>query len=200
MLIEKKSFDIHGYLSEQAKEFEDLIYSRHKIIFDHAYELNAIAQRVKHSFTANNQDGQQTVSVSVYTKIMNSFQAVLILARKGLRADSEILVRVMLEALFILKLLCTDEAFHREYINRDSLIRRKLINAAKKNDNEIFEATRKLATEDFMEELEAEIQKSGVKEETVEALARRAGMYDLYDSVYRLASEPCHVGIQIGRA
>lgn len=187
-----------GFLSPDISEIEINIYKANKAVLDEAESLNRICQSLKDRFLPKDHDGQKIIAICIFIKILNGFQAMVLLARKGLRIESEILLRTILEALFILKLVCSDEEFHRKYISRDALQRKKLLNIAQTNDYQVFEATRKLITEEFMKEIDEEVASSGVSEGefAVEQIAKRAKMHDLYESVYRIASDPVHTSIR----
>lgn len=186
-----------GYLSTNT-EIENNIYLANKGVFDHAYRLNRLCQGLKEQFLPRDQEGQKVISNAVFIKILNGFQAIVILTKKGLKVESEILLRTILEALFILKILCEDDEFYKKYISMDAVRRKTLITVAQKNNYAVFEATRKILTEEFLEDLEEEIRKSGVDrgDFKVEQLAIKAKLHDLYESVYRLTSEAVHSQIR----
>jgi len=186
------SFDTNGFLSEESKKIKEEAIQKFSSLFQHAYALNKIAHRLKYLFKANNANAQQTLSVAVFIKILNDFQSIVLLAEKGLRLQIEVLLRSMLEGVFIVKLLCEDKAFYREYISQDALHRKKLINVACSNPHKIFESTRNLATEEFIKEIEDEIKEFSIQELKIVKLADRAGLLELYDSVYRITSGPTH--------
>ncbi len=188
----EKKFAYYGYLSDEILQAERQIYTKHKDLFDWAFELNHICQGVKYDLNAHNLDGQEVMSVSAYVKIINGFQALVILARKGMGAEAEILLRTLLEALIILKLLCEDTAFSSEYARKDLLYRKKLLNAAKNNPHGIFESTRELIAKGMLDDVLKEIGELKPTEESIECLAKRAGLSAYYDSIYRITSGPCH--------
>jgi hypothetical protein len=66
------------------------------------------------------------LAVTVFMRVLNGFQAVVLLARLGLRTDAQVVARGALEALFVLKLLCEDKNFVPEYVKSNKANQLKL--------------------------------------------------------------------------
>ncbi len=187
-------FETDAYLSDEMTKIESVVYAQHKDWFDLAYELNAYTRRHAPNYIAHSRDGQETLSVAALIKILNSFQALVILSRKGMPHEATILLRTIFETTVILKLLCVDAEYFRRYAQSDFIHRKQLLAGAKKNPHPMFDSTRSLIDKGELARIDEEIKRLGITEEKIKQRAIDAGMGEYYDSVYRLACETCHAG------
>jgi hypothetical protein len=189
-----QDFDEKGFLGLQAQEFCAEISKRYREWFDLCSDINSFGQKSKYEMNIHNMDGQEVISVCLFLKILNGFQACLILAKYGLVAEAEVLLRSLFEALFIMKACINDEDFTREYVKSDEAKQLKLMKAAYKHDAPIFLETRKYASIGRMKELQEKKDRKEIKELNVFDVAEKAGLGILYDSAYRLLSDSVHCG------
>jgi len=189
-----KDFDEKGFLGLQARDFALEISRKYKDWFDLCSEINSFAQRSKYELTIHNMDGQEVISACLFLRILNGFQACVILAGWGLVVEGEVLLRSMFEALFIMKACMKDEDFMREYVKTGQVQQLRLMNAAFKYDADIFMETRKYVSKEKMEELRNRKKRKEIKELNVSKVAEKAGLELLYDSAYRLLSDSVHCG------
>ena len=135
---------------------------------------------------------QEVLAAATFLRILQGFQATVILAKFGLVLDSQVVLRGVLESLFILKLICEETAFVSEYVGSDSVQRLKWMNIAHQSKNPNFDSLRNYATPEVREKLRQEIAKHDWKELKVEEIARRAGLSHVYDTDYRILSAAVH--------
>lgn len=185
-------FDEKGFLGGQITEISNNIYADKKKYFDVCYDLNQFAHRVKFEFVIHNANGQEVISASLFIKILNGFQAIYILAKFGLLIEAEILLRSILEALFLLKITCEDSNFIPEYVKTDDAQRLKFMTIAKNNPDPVLDSLRDYATKEKMEELKNKITQENIKELQIKELAKRANMCKQYETTWRLLCSPVH--------
>ncbi len=116
----------------------------------------------------------------------------MILGIKGLLFEAKVVLRSVLESLFILKLLCEEEAFALEYLGSSQVQSLKWMKIARETQDPNFESIRQYATPEVMEALDREIKQHGLKKLEVEPIAKRAGLHHFYNTQYRLLSEQVH--------
>ena len=97
-------FNERGFLGSAVLEFVDSVEKRYPELLALCYRTNELAQGLKHDFRVNSADGQQVLALTLFVRVLNGFQAVVLLARLGLRTDAQVVARGLLEALFVLKL------------------------------------------------------------------------------------------------
>lgn len=186
-------FDKYGFLGKQIDEISDNIYREHKDFFDIAFELNAFANLTKHTLSANNKNGQQVISACLFIKILNGFQSVVLLLRKGLISEGKIITRTILESLFILKTICEDEEATQKYVITDEAKREKLLNIVlDKTKADIFESIRENINPFDLERLKKENKARGVKDISAWDWADKSKLLSHYETAYRVLSDEVH--------
>lgn len=186
--------DDYGFLELQAEDFSKDILRKYKEWFGYCYELNSFCQRAKFEIEIHNRDGQEVISCCLFLKILNGFQACLILSRYGLVLEAEVLVRSILEALFIMRACINDEDFMRDYVNSDKMRQLNIMKAAHRHTEWIFEATKEVATKERIEKLKEMKETGEIKALNIREISKKARLEPLYDSVYTLLSDSVHSG------
>lgn len=188
------SINEEGFLSEEIKRYQDHIVSKYQSFFTLGKEVNQFAHKIKYELAIHNEDVQQMIAACALIKLHNNFQSIYILCTYGLIIDAKIILRSMLEILFILKLSCKDSKFVKKYVKADQIYRQKLLNAAKNNPDGVFDEARQYATEEVLNKLKLDIETNKIQGLGIEQLAKDAGMKAHYDSAYRLLCNPAHSG------
>ena len=138
----------------------------------------------------------EVISACLFIKMLNAYKATyLFINTEYLRAEAHVLLRYLLEALFILKACVEDEAFLFEYIKSDEAYRLKIATVITK-DPETFKDADTSKIEETRVELKSIVDAEGIKAIRTETLAIKAGLHDLYNSAYRIFSNITHIGIR----
>jgi Family of unknown function (DUF5677) len=192
------TIDEVGFLSPQ---FEDWI-KRHR--FKHAEwfslceRLNRFAQRFMLSFTAPRRDRRLVVAATVFSRIVSHFQAIILLAERGMILEARAVRRAALEATFIIGALLKDEKFIDDYAKDDEIRRKKSIKAlVKQSDKELSELG--VVREDLqnqLQEIDSTLSKEGIRELTVRGIAQRAQMEGHYETLYQLLCRTVHTRVK----
>ena len=185
------SIDSTGFLGNEIKTHSEEIVRRNKELFELSFDYNKFAQDTKYKFQIHSEDGQEVIAGCLFLKILNTFQALVILAKYGLPSESQILLRSIFEPLCILKLVLEDEEFHRQYILTDLIAKLKWFNVAKGSPDDVFDELRKIA-DDEIKRLSNEIEEHKAEEYWVQKLAELASLKPMYDTYYRLLSGVVH--------
>ena len=162
------------------------------LFFDACYKVNELSYTTLSETKPNNQNLQQLLAVTLFIRLLNGFQSIVVLARLGLAFDAKVVLRGVLESLFIEKLLCTEKDFALEYVKSDECSRLKWLNIARNSAAPHFNLLREIATDEEVEKLKKEIHQQGCKEIAVKDVARRAGLQVEYDTSYRILCEETH--------
>jgi hypothetical protein len=199
-------FNERGFLGTAVLEFVSHVEKKYSELFELCYRANELAQAVKHDFKVNNADGQQVLVVTIFVRILNGFQSVVLLARMGLGTDAQVVARGALEALFVLKLLCEDKDFVSEYVKSDKANQLKLFRVAAVSKSPNLSEVRKVATPEAIAKLAKEVDDQNCRAINVEETARRGKLDHLYETEYRLLSLETHASprameklVEIGR-
>ena len=180
--------DKFGFLGQEIKEKKLELEIKFKDIFEECYRVNEFAQNVKVNFKINKKNAQEVYAVCCFIKILNGFQASIILLRYGLTIESNLILRCLLETFIVLKNIGEKKGFVKDYIESDKRNRLKFMNVFNNNDNESFQDIKKYATKKRRGELKNEIEREKIEKLNWEELAKKVGLKDYYDTVYRFTS------------
>ena len=103
------SFDEYGFLGDYGNKIVKYNYENHIKVFKICEEINNYAQNIKYAFKINGYDIQGLLAISLFGKVLNTFQTAVILYKYGLSSQSKMITRVQLESLFILKSIVKDK-------------------------------------------------------------------------------------------
>jgi hypothetical protein len=188
-------FNEKGFLGSQIDEFTTSAKTRYSQFFDLAYKANELAHVLQFELNGkvHNRDPQEFISATLYLRILNGYQATVMLAMKGLIFEAKVVLRSLLESLFILKCVSKEEEFGYEYLKSCYVQSLKWMNIAHQSKDAHFESVRKYATPEVMAALKKRIEEDKCKElPTIEIISQRADLHSLYNTQYRLLSEQVH--------
>ena len=185
-------FNEKGFLGTAIDEFSKSVQLQYARFFQLSYQINELAHATKFELQVHNRDPQEYLAATLFLRLLNGFEATVILGTKGLLFEAKVVLRSVIETLFILKLLCKEEAFALEYSGSSKVQSLKWMNIAHESQDPNFESVRQYATPKVMEALRKEIKQHGLKKLEVEPIARRADLHHIYNAQYRLLSEQVH--------
>lgn len=186
-----KMIDENGFLGEEAEAISKQIERDHIDSFKLCYDINRVAQTTKFKFNIR-YDGQEVITVCLFIKILDGYQAAILLIKRGFESEARALIRIVLEALIFLKACCDDPDYIKIFIQSDEVERLKILRMARKNPDEALEPLRDYATDSVVSELQEKIKREGISKRIVKDVAIQAGMTKYYDSCYRLFSDDVH--------
>ena len=197
-------FEKHGFLGQQARENTENIRKRHDRLFNLVDEVNEYTHEAIVEVNIDPQDMHQCLVGSLFAKMVQSFQALVILAQYGLESDSNIILRALFDDIFLFGSIIEDKEFAERYIEHERVLQLKLTNAAINNAKDLrFGKKMMRRLTDRKAELEKEIKaakddKKGKRPPgddkmfSSERLAKKAGLNAMYQSGYRILSNDVH--------
>ncbi|MCI0407341.1 MAG: DUF5677 domain-containing protein [Acidobacteria bacterium] len=181
-----------GFLSEEAAAVQRDIRAKYPAWSGLLRRLNIFAHRVIPRLTVQSRNGQQVLAACILLKLLGDVQGAVLLAERGMESQARSLLRVAVEALFVLVNLCKNEEFLRTFIYKAEIERLKLIEAILKNPARVFDEVRPHLTPELIERLTKEIEEAAVTPEKVKELAGRGKLSHFYDGPYRLLCQDVH--------
>lgn len=172
--------------------FHRSVQAQYVKFFELTHQINELAHAIKFELQVHNRDPQEYLAATLFLRLLNGFEATVILGTKGLLFEAKVMLRSVIETLFILKLLCKEEGFALEYLGSSKVQSLKWMNIAHENQDPNFESLRQYATPEVMEALKKEIEQHGLKKLEVEPIAKRADLHHVYNAQYRLLSKQVH--------
>jgi hypothetical protein len=180
--------DKNGFLGSQIQQIRQQIRSRHLEVFDLCSALNEFAQHIKFQLEVPIKNHARKAAACLFIRVLNGFQAVIILHQMGLASEAVVVLRSVCEAFFYLKAV-RDKPDFVDTLLRDHFARRlKNLNYLLNNKRASF------SNEDIAvaEAEKAKIERRGISgKETIQVQALAPEMY----SLYRYYSLDVHPGL-----
>lgn len=186
------SFEDEGFLSGEAEAIQAEIRAKYAAWSGMIRRVITFAHRAMSRLSVHNRDGQQMLAACLLVKLLSDIQGAVLLAERGLESQARSVLRVAVEALFVLANVCADEEFFTSFVRAAERDRLRLINAIRASPSPVFEDVRPHVTPELVERLTRQIQEAAVTMEGAEQLARRAGLSHFYDGAYRLLCQDVH--------
>lgn len=185
-------FDSDGFLTDRSGELEAGIFAAHHDLFAGARQINHDCHDLLFSADIRNRDILAIIVATLFMRILEHYQATIILLGRGVTAAARVALRALVETTFKIRAIVTNDDALKIFIAEDPVERRKLINKARNNAYPNLEETRKAISDELVKNLEQEIQSTGAKSLNTEDWSRRAGMHDWYTTNYALLSKAVH--------
>lgn len=171
---------MHSQIASFREQFQDW--------FALAHDVNRLALRwLHHSVAPNVKTFQEFMVAALMLRAIQSFQAAVILAERGIVADARSLARIVCETAIAVGVAAIDETFIDRMASAHQLHRLKVANATL-NDREVGPSLTAETQQDLLalvEEVTQQYGKRGPASINWEAEANRANMSGLYLMVYR---------------
>jgi len=133
------------------------------------------------------------VTASLWARCLEHYEAVIVLAGKGLNVPAEVALRALIEVLLTLAAVVKDNDVLESYIKEDFVHRRNLTRKLRQVQDPAFARHVDPALE---AELDRMIQETGARKLTLEFLAHKADMIEWYLIVYPLLSVAAHTKVR----
>lgn len=180
--------DIKVWIANNRREYDNLFKLAEKLNFD----CYAMLERAR----PHNKDKRELLVSCLFPRVMELFQATYLLVSRGMIPASNVMLRSLIETMFVLVAIAKDSEALDAYILNDE--RERLITA-----NKIINDTSSTFSEIPLEEVirvKSEIEKNldGKKlpKLTTEYFSKKAGLHDWYLTVYAVTSKSVHAAIK----
>jgi hypothetical protein len=184
--------DEKGFLGKEVEKWIQEIRYAHKDFFALADEVNKYCQKAMYSFEAHNRDKQEVLVSTLYLRVLNNYQASILLAERGMMPQSGVLARAMIEALFSLCAIAKNEKYANDFILENQKHRLKFLNKFRQLHGGLPPDSYKEEVDLLEQKLKDEIKSGEIKEKSTEQWSRDADMHDWYLTAYSLLSVSVH--------
>lgn len=192
-------FDSDGFLTDRSSTLEAGIKRGHDSLFARAQEINRDCHELLFTADVRNRHPQAILVATLFMRVLEHYQATLILLGRGLVAPAKVVFRAALESVFTIRAVACDEGTLKTYVNSDLCRRLRLIRKAKQHDHTNLEELREALSNDrdgIFNNLNEQIKLSGARELKIEELSKLAGMHEWYTTVYGMLSKAAHTTVR----
>ena len=186
----------NGFLSSDIEAWKIKHRSDNKQLFQLCEILNEFSHDTMLSLNVSNDDLTEILSACSFVRAMSNFQSIVILCELGLINEAKIILRCLVEAMFLMVAIAKDHDFSLKIVNQDLLEQQRTSKVLKKN---ILNGVHKLDKPTLEEvdkrisELKKQIKDNGVKLIYKSDIARAAGLSSFYDTIYHILSGTVHI-------
>ena len=178
--------EINNYIKSFGEEYSDLWVL--------ALDVNKFSNMFQYEPIIHNEYLPEILGSTLYIRVLTNYQGLLILASRGMVSQSQVMLRVELEALFSLAAIAKDKNFSNKIVLYEEHQRKSVANkirryAQGKNSNS--EETE--IAKNIIKNAEMKIKENDIKKLSTEEIAHKAELHDLYDTVYPMSSLEVHV-------
>lgn len=183
-------FDADGFLGSEIESIRKEIISTYQIFFDYAIKLNRVvlSEKDRFPFAPIRRD---VVIATLFCKIITSYQAVVLNLSYGLPNESSVLLRSMMESVFILIANCNDENYYDDYLNSHHYQRLQLLKKTLK-DLPAIDPSPAFSNHEI-ENVNDELHQFEKYNLRIREVAKKAGLEDYYLTNYWILSLDAHV-------
>lgn len=179
------TIEAEGFLSKQAAEGSAVFRERFKDLFYLAEDANRVCVAALRTAKLADIENSKLVVYLLTIRVVESFEAVILLMERGMLAQAKMVIRPILEAMFSLGAIQKDESLVKKYFDTQNKAHLDLLKSTTRWKDPILRA---LSQERGFEKQYIN-KKQELKESPVEALrpyewAEAAGYEDLYHVYY----------------
>lgn len=182
-----------GFLSEEIAKYEEAFLGKYSNLFKFANKLNEFSMVLMVSQKVDWDDPHKFILKTLHIRLIENYQATVMLLQKGMVSQAKVLVRGMLETVFILVALQKNPDLLQSYYDQFEDGRRRALKASCQFKGEEL---KKAAKEHGLEKHYVE-HKNSLKDKELSVLkpkqwAMAAELEDFYNLWYTLYSNSAH--------
>jgi hypothetical protein len=190
----------NGFLSEEIQQWVEKHRRDNTKWFSLCEEINKFSHKVMLATEVHENDLIELIAATLLVRAMSNFQGMLILAERGMKHESEVLLRSLLERTFAMVAIDKNKQVGIVLIFNDLFRRKRLLNTTHRNllignisdDNQKFD----VEIDKEIGKINEEISERVVREYNIKDSACDAGMTEVYDTEYKLLSGSLHVNVR----
>ncbi len=157
-----------GFLGTEINNWIPRIREAHPEFFQLVNDLNTYCQKSMFQFDVHNRDKQELLVSTLFIRILENYQAAILLAERRSLPPSRSLARIIIDALFVLCAISKNEKYADEFIHEDQISRRKFLNKYRELHRDLPTEIDKEEIDSPEKEIQEEIQNDGIKRKSFE--------------------------------
>ncbi len=186
----------NGFIGSDIKEW--MAENRHEYagLFELAEKINTDSYSALELARPHNKDKRELLVSCLFPRVMELFQATYLLLAQGMLPSSNVMLRSLIETMFVLVAIAKNDDALDSYILNDE--RERLI-TANKIINDTTSSFSDIPLEEVVRvksEIEKRLDGKKLPKLTTEYFAKKADLYGWYLTVYAVTSKTVHAAIK----
>ncbi|MDR3579667.1 MAG: DUF5677 domain-containing protein [Oryzomonas sp.] len=186
----------NGFLGEDVKVWIDDNRQHYLELFMLAEQFNSICYESLREVSLSNKDNKKHIISCLFLRIMEHFQGTYVLVTRGMVSSANVMLRALIEAMFVLVSISKDDDALKAYVLNDELERLKLANKIIEDKDEVYSEADKKSAKQIKSEIQDTLKEIKYLRYRTEDFARIAGLHNWYTTVYAFISRSVHATIK----
>lgn len=184
------SFETDGFLSDEISGWKD-VEKLYATKLQLSIEVNRLAHQIIFSIQITPSELKGLLLSTLLTRQISTFQAFILVARKGLIDQAEMLVRALAEAMFLVGAIRKEEGFAEKWVLSEEISRKRSLVRLNEDCRRRGEPPDEAAAA-LIAELEKRIRDENIEKLCTEKIAKLAELESYYDTIYGFFSMAVH--------
>ena len=189
-------YQSHGFIGQEIHTWIKTTKQTHKALFELAGKINADCYKSLGSLTIDSGSLRQTLISCLFPRCLELFQAIYILVEHGMSPSSNIALRALLEAVFVLCATAKDDEALEAYVVDGERERLKVTRKLLADKGTTLSEDRLDVIRGIQNKLDEMMKKQRVRKFSTEDFAKKASLHSWYLTVYTKASWAVHTNIR----
>jgi len=187
----------NGFLSSELDDFEKHIAKAYPDHYNYLLKTNQFSQKLQYKLTIHKNDSDEIIAAILFSRTLATYQAFILVAKRGMLEQANMLLRCMFEPLFPLVAISKHKGYSLKLIGSEECERLKAFNkliryhGRQNQENPIIKDIQAKA-----DEVKERISKNDFKKISIIQSAEDAGLIDWYDTAYSCLSSTVHASVR----
>jgi len=182
-----------GFFSSGINRWSKECRHRYYEWFKLCEELNRYSIKLSQTLKISEDNRQQPLAIALFFKLLSFFEGSVILAQRCMVNETKVLLRTLMENLFILKAITKDESMANHYYEYHFFEKLRSLKQIKKYGSTKFYSG--LNLDERIKELEEIRKQKKLKRLGVDDWADKAGLIEFYTTAYPVLSWTAHSNV-----
>jgi len=184
-----------GFLSPDIELFEKNIEKEYSLLLEKLKSYNMFFQETAFKIKGRKNELAHWCLLALYIRSLSTYQSIIILSKKGITTEANVLLRSLVEIQYIIVALSKYPALAKEYLGQEAIEMKKILKNSRKWSDKISKDTLLHEVEDKLQEVEKEIDLNKLKKYTIKDFAQSADLLLDYEIYYAILCLTGHSNI-----
>lgn len=185
------TFSTDGFLSDEISVWESDFENQYSSKLELSSAVNRLAHKIVFTLDIGSAELRDLLLSTLLARQLSTFQGFVLVSRKGMIFQAEMLVRALAESMFLVGAICKKPDFAKQWILGDEVSRKKALVRLNEDRRRRGESLDETAVA-LIAELEKRIRDEGITKPSTEQIAKLAELESYYDTLYGFFSMAVH--------
>lgn len=166
----------------------------HSELWSIATDINSFIERFYRGISVSNNDVDKLIAVTLYLRCHADYQAIILMASRGMLAQSYVIVRTLVETVFIISAIEKDSGFANKFVGHEEHQRKGVLGKLRRYKESVDANHSDLPKiEKLIKSIVDKISTNTIGKLSTEEISKIGGLHNWYDTVYAYTSMYVHI-------